>query len=141
MIFSLTELSLAWIEWLKYTVCELEVWDYLRQEMLINPLLRHGLVSLISPLALARSTLPEKSMPLEDMGLTESINHLVISSFAIASSLSIESSPDLRRWIARAKGRLPVIALATMEIVAHSMVRLDRTVWRGTICWGMLPLL
>lgn len=73
-------------------------------------------------------------MPLEDMGLTESINQLVISSFAIASSLSIKSSPNLWRWVARAKGWLPVIAHATMEITAHFMLELDGTLGKGTFC-------
>ena len=107
----------------------------------MNPLSSHRFVSLTPPQALSRSTLPKKSMPLENMGPTESINQVVISSFAIASSLSIESSPDRRRRVARAKGWLSVIALATMEIAAHFMLRLDGTIWRGTFCWGMLPLL
>lgn len=109
--------------------------------MLIDALSRHRFLSLISPLALTRSTLSEKSMPLKNMGLTEYINQLVISSVAIASSLSIKSSPDHRRWVARAKSWLPVIAFATMEIAAHFVLRLDGTVWRGTIYWGVLPLL
>ncbi len=89
---------------------------------------------MISPLALTRSTLTKEPMPLENMGLTESINQLVISSFAIAGSLSIKSSPNLRRWVARAKGWFPVIALATMEIAAHLMLELDGTLWRDTFC-------
>lgn len=101
---------------------------------MINILSRHRFVSLRSPLALTESTMPQKTMPLENMSLTESTNQLVVSIFIVASSLSIKSSPNLWRWIARAKGWLPLIALATMEIAACFMLELDGTLLRGTIC-------